>query len=116
MAIQYGDILIKQNGDNFEIFGTANGDLAHGNNKEHQIGAIVNADEGNFRKHSTMAARLSRKVEGVSDSREIVNDVVLAVGLDGWRIDELDLQTSNGNVNVTIEKAEKITDNTDSLV
>lgn len=113
MAIEYGDILLD---DNFDIIGTSDGDLATGNNKEHQIGAIVNADEGNFRKYPTMAARLSRKIDGVSNSREIVTNVIDSVALDGWRIDEMDIQASQENVEITVEKAEKITDNTSSLV
>lgn len=113
MPIEYGDILLN---DDLDIYGTADGDLASGNNKEHQIGAIVNADEGNFRKYPTMAARLSRKVEGVADSREITSDIIDAVALDGWRIDEMEIQSDQEDVDITVERAEKITDNTSSLV
>lgn len=113
MAIEYGDILLNKS---FSIFSTPDGDLANGDNKEHQIGAIVNADEGNFRKHPTLAARVSRKIEGVSDSRDIVADVIDAVFLDGWRINELDLNTENDNVEISVVDADKITDSTESLV
>lgn len=113
MEVKYGDILLN---DSFEIFGTSDGDLANGDNREHQIGAIINADEGNFRKHPTLAARLSRKLDGVSDSREIVADVIDSAALDGWRIDNMDIQTEDDNIEVTIIESEKITDDTQSLV
>ena len=111
--IEYGDILLNED---FEIFATSDGDLSSGSNKEHQIGAIVNADTGNFRKHPTMAANLSVSVEGVNDSRDIVAKIINASRLDGWRIDELNIETQNDDLDITVVKAEKITDNTSSLV
>lgn len=113
MAINYGDILLNEE---MSIYATPDGDLATGDNREHQIGAIVNADEGVFRKNPTMAARLSRFLDAPVDSRSVVSNVTQAVALDGWRVDEMTVTGSDGSVDVTISKAEKTTDNTEDLV
>ena len=102
--------------ENLSIYATPDGDLATGDNREHQIGAIVNSDEGVFRKHPTISAMLSRSLDGPIDSRNIASNVAQAAALDGWRIDEMSVSGIDGTVNVSISKAEKITDDTEDLV
>lgn len=112
MAIQYGDIVLT----NEATFKVKNGDLVGGDNKEHQVGAIINADAGNFRKHPTLSCNLTKKVDGVNDSRDIVSTIKDGIFLDGWELDEIDIQTSQDSLSLTIIEAEKTTDNTSSLI
>lgn len=111
MAIGFGDILLNDN----EIYGD-NGDLATGNGKEQQVGAILNANSGNFRRYPTLAANLAEKLEGPSNSRDIAANVNNALFLDGWRANEMEINNDLEDSEVTIKSVDKITDNTESLV
>lgn len=110
--MDYGDILLNNDS---EIFGV-NGDLAHGDGIEQQVGAIVNADCGNFRRHPTMAANLSKKVSSPLNSRNILTSVVESIKKDGWELNNIDVSTSNNEVKINILDAVKVTDKTGSLI
>lgn len=112
MEIGYGDILLNSDSEIYSV----NGDLAVGNGKAQQVGAIVNANQGNFRSWPTLAANISKHSDGPNNSRDIVADVVGALGSDGWRVDELDILGTQETLEVTISQVEKITDNTSSLL
>lgn len=113
MAILYGDVLLD---DESNILVSA-GDLVGGNNQEQAIGAIVNANSGNFRKWPTLAANLASEIAGPLNSRNISAKVQNSAFLDGWRVDKLQIDTPDlESVEVTVVEAEKITDNTISLI
>lgn len=109
--IENGDILLRDG----RIFGQ-NGDLAHGEAPEQIIGAIMNASPGNFRRHPTLGANLIKQVNGPLNSRDIVARIQNALRLDGWRLEELNIETAQDELTVTVESAVKVTDNTQSLV
>lgn len=110
--ILYGDILLKDN----SIFGRA-GDIATGDNREQAVGAIVNADCGNFRLYPTMAAGLTKYLCGPLDSRNISASVTDALYLDGWEVEQIDINTDDlTSITVQVTDAKKITDETESLV
>ena len=109
--IENGDILLRDGA----IFGR-NGDLAHGEAPEQILGAILNANAGNFRKYPTLGADLIKQVNGPVNSRDIVARVQNSLRLDGWRLEQLNLEEDNGDLTVTVESAVKVTDNTRSLV
>lgn len=111
MAILHGDILL----DNSKIF-ARNGDLAHGDAIEQQVGAILNAHSGNFRRWPTLAANLDLDVAGPMNSREIAGKVQNSIFLDGWRGIRLNIENDLENISVTLSEVEKITDETSSLV
>ena len=113
MPILYGDILLNED---VEIYGTTDGDLANGDNKEHQIGAIVNASTGNFRRHPTLAANLAEDLEGPVSSRDIVAKIQDAVFLDGWELRDIEIVSKKEDIEIKIRDAEKITDDTTSLI
>jgi len=110
MPIQHGDILLRQG----VIFGQ-NGDLAHGDAQEQFLGAILNSNNGNFRAYPTLGANLSERINGVNDSRAISAAVQNALFLDGWRLVNLNIETSQAGTGITIREAVKVTDNTESL-
>lgn len=112
MAVGYGDILLDQNNDII----TKNGDIVVEDAPEQQLGAILNAQSGNFRRWPTLGANLADKVNGPFDSRDIFAAVSNALRLDGWRLDNIDLSDVGGVKKVTIKQAVKITDETNSLV
>lgn len=110
--IQHGDILLRDG----SIYGVA-GDLANGDNQEQAIGAIVNANSGNFRKHPTLAANLSMQLNGPLNSREVAASVQDSLFSDGWRVDKINIEVDSlQDITVTVMEAEKITDNTKSLI
>lgn len=112
MAILHGDIELR----NDEIFGR-NGDLAHGEVPEQHIGAIVNANTGNFRKWPTLGANLIFKLNAPLDSRAIAADIQNAVFLDGWRVDAINIATDGlDDIEITVAEATKTTDETKSLI
>jgi hypothetical protein len=113
MPIEYGDILLD---DESKIYGTADGDLASGNGKEQQIGAIINASTGNFRRNPTLAANLAEDLDGPVNSRQIASKIQDAVFLDGWELRELDITSEGETTNIQVLEAEKITDDTQSLI
>lgn len=112
MAINYGDILLIDN----NISGV-NGDLNTGDAREQQIGAIINASSGNFRRHPTLSADLAMELDGPVDSRRIGRKVANAAYLDGWQVGRINISTEDlENVRIDVIEAKKTTDNTQSLV
>ena len=111
--VEYGDIILD-NEDNLLI---SNGDLKPGDNHEQAIGAIINADPGNFRKWPTLGAGLSTLLAGPLNSRDISAKIQNAANLDGWRVDRVKIDTPNlETVEVTVVEAVKTTDDTLSLI
>lgn len=110
--MNYGDILLN---DNKEIYGV-NGDLATGDGRVHQIGAIVEAVTGNFRRTPTLASNLVTELDGVTNGREISAKISDAMYLDGWELIELSINDETENKIITVENAIKITDNAQSLI
>lgn len=110
-SIQNGDILLN----NGVIFGR-NGDLAHGDGTEQIVGAILNASPGNFRRYPTLGANLARQINGPLNTRDIVARVQNSLRLDGWRLEELNIETEQDELTITLIEAVKVTDNTSSLV
>lgn len=110
MAIEHGDILLQDG----SIFGQ-NGDLAYGDAEEQHIGAILNANTGNFRNWPTLAVNLSRMLNGVNNSRNIAAGVQNALFLDGWKLLNMDIRTGQTGTNIIVEEAIKTTDETSSL-
>jgi hypothetical protein len=113
MAIEYGDILLNNDS---EIYGTSDGDLANGNGKEQQVGAIVNATSGNFRRNPTLAANLAEDLDGPVDSRQIAAKIQDALFLDGWELLDLSIRSDQETTEIDILDAIKITDDTQSLI
>jgi len=113
MAIQYGDILLN---DSKEIYGTPDGDLAVGYGRVQQIGGIIEAEAGNFRHKPTLTANLTRELDRVSNSREITAKIIDGLRLDGWELEQLSINEVDDTKNIKVEKAVKITDNTESLI
>lgn len=113
MAVEYGDILLN---DNKEIYSTADGDLATGEGRVHQIGAITEAVSGNFRRTPTMASDLPYILDGVSNSRKITSKIIDAMAIDGWRLQSLSIKDNDDNKEILVQKAIKVTDITESLI
>ncbi|MFR9622494.1 MAG: hypothetical protein SNG97_07020 [Rikenellaceae bacterium] len=111
MEIKYGDILLS---DGSVML--SDGDLVLGNGKEQQIGAIVQAVSGNFRQHPTIAANVAQYMDGVVDSTAIASNIIQAGKIDGWSIQEIDVDGSGEDVSISIVKADKVSDNTNSLI
>ena len=111
MAIQYGDILLEN-----DEFLTSGGDIAIGDGISQQVGAIIRASPGNFRRHPTLGASLELDVNGPSNSREIAGKIQNALFLDGWRLNEVNINSDLETLEITTVSAVKTTDNTTSLV
>ena len=113
MPIQYGDVLLNNDTD---IYGTSGGDLAGGDNKEHQIGAIINASAGNFRRHPTLGANLVQDLDGPLNSRQVTSKIQDAVFLDGWELRDLSIDSEGEETKISVLDAVKVTDDTESLI
>lgn len=113
MPIEYGDILLN---DDSEITGTADGDLSSGSGKEQQVGAIINASTGNFRRNPTLAANLAEDLDGPVNSREISSKIQDAIFLDGWELRDLEITSEGETTKIEVLEAEKVTDDTQSLI
>lgn len=112
MAILHGDIALRDN----TIFGKG-GDLANGEVPEQHVGAILNANSGNFRRTPTLGANIERDIDGPVDSRGIAAKVQNSLFLDGWRADDLEINTPDlETLEVTVTSSVKTTDNTQSLI
>ena len=111
--IQYGDVLLSNDG---EIYSTPDGDLSNGDAKEQQLGAIMEATSGNFRRNPTLAANLAENLDGPVDSREIASKIQDAIFIDGWVLRDLSIETEDETTTITAIDAEKITDDTQSLI
>ena len=111
--IQYGDVLLNNDS---EIYGTLDGDLSNGDAKEQQLGAIVGATTGNFRRNPTLAANIAENLDGPIDSREIASKIQDAVFIDGWELRDLDIENDGETSTIKVLDAEKITDDTQSLI
>jgi len=109
--MEYGDFKLKEG-----LLQFANGDILIAPQKEQLLGNIINADKGNFRRFPTLGAGMMRILDGVLNSRDIAANVVSNAIMDGWRIDTMDISESGGEANITIVEAEKITDETKSLI
>lgn len=113
MAVQTGDILLDEN---FEIFGTNDGDLATGDGHTQHVAAIVSSTTGSFVRKPTLGANLNYKIDGVADSRKIARHIGEALAIDGTELREMDIRSDSDEYTVDIISAVKITDNTDSLI
>ncbi len=111
MEIKYGDIVLDNGNVSFK-----NGDIVFGEGKEQQIGAIVQAVAGNFRQHPTLAANVVHNLDGVANGSSIGANIIRAGKIDGWRVDEMDIDAQGDDVAISIVKADKITNNTNSLI
>ena len=112
MAILHGDILLTNSGD---IQGTADGDLASGDATEQQTGAILNASAGNFRKYPTLGANLAAKEDAPNNTRAVVLSVKNSLYLDGWKAEQLRIDTTADTLQVFLDDVTKITDDTKAL-
>ena len=113
MAVQTGDILLNED---FEIYGTSDGDLATGDGHTQHVAAIVSSTTGSFVRKPTLGANLDYKIDGVIDSRRIARQIGEALAIDGTELREMDIRSAGDEYTVDIISAEKTTDNTGSLI
>ena len=113
MAIGEGDIMLDENNTiRFE-----NGDLKLGDAPEQHLGGIINAAKGNWRRYPTLGVDIQTKIDSPQDIRSLEQEIRLELEKDGYVLSGVDVITEDNEiVEINISEAEKVTDETESLI
>ena len=113
MPVQEGDMQLNSNG----VIQFKDGDFKLGDAPEQHLAAILNASKGNFRKNPTLGVDIINDLDSPQDVRQLEQKIRVETGKDGYSVKEMQIITDDLEIkNIYIQSAEKVTDNTKSLI